>query len=27
MRHEEPEKLFELAGQLGAQLAAEGLPE
>lgn len=27
MRQEEPEKLFELAGQLGAQLAAEGIPE
>ncbi len=27
MRHENPEQLFELAGQLGAQLAAEGLPE
>ena len=27
MRHENPEQLFELAGQLGAQLAAEGIPE
>ena len=27
MRHEDPEKLFALAGQLGAQLAREGLPE
>jgi short-subunit dehydrogenase len=27
MRHEDPEQLFELAGQLGAQLAEEGVPE
>ncbi len=27
MRHQEPEKLFALAGQLGAQLAEQGLPE
>lgn len=27
MRHENPEQLFALAGQLGAQLAQEGLPE
>lgn len=27
MRHEDPEQLFALAGQLGAQLAEEGVPE
>lgn len=27
MRHEDPEQLFALAGQLGAQLAQEGVPE
>ena len=27
MRHDDPEKLFTLVGQLGAQLATDGLPE